>query len=112
MGSEGRGLRAAHGADRAAAAATAIEEVGAIRFEAADAGAGGHGQPFEHGAALRVDASQLAFFGLPGAVPELAVDPGHAGHEAVRLDAPDHRARGRIDLVDLAVAVLPDPQAA
>ena len=49
---------------------------------------------------------------FPGAVPELAVDPGDAGDEAVGLDRAEHRPGLRIDLVDLAVAVLADPERA
>ncbi|MCY1527517.1 hypothetical protein D9M68_625850 [compost metagenome] len=45
-------------------------------------------------------------------MPEFAVDPGHAGDEAVRLDGAADRARRRVDLVDLAVAVLAHPEAA
>ena len=66
-----------------------------------------HLQALEHLAALRVDAAQLALVALPGAVPQLAVDPGHAGDEAVGLDRAQDRAGRGIDLVDLAVAVLP-----
>ena len=61
---------------------------------------------------LRIDPAQLAFIGFPGAVPELAVDPGDAGDEAVRLDGAQDRAGLRIDLMDLAVAMLPDPERA
>ena len=105
-------FRTAHGADLAARAAAAIEEVGAVGLEAADAGAARHLQPLEHGAALRVDAADVALVAFPGAVPQLAVDPGHAGDEAVGLDGAQDGAGLGIDLVDLAIAVLPDPQAA
>ena len=43
-------------------------------------------------------------------MPQLAVDPGHAGHEAVRFDRAQDRARIGIDLVDLAAGVIADPQ--
>ena len=43
-------------------------------------------------------------------MPELAVDPGDAGDEAVGLDGAEDRAGLGIDLMDLAVAVLPDPE--
>src|SRR6202035_2406588 len=45
-------------------------------------------------------------------VPELAVDPGHAGDEAVGLDGAQDRSGLRIDLIDFAGAVVPDPQRA
>src|SRR5688500_5601721 len=105
-------IRSAHGADLSARAAAAVEAVGAVGLEPADAGAARHLQPLEHRAALRVDPAQIALVALPGAVPQLAVDPGHAGDEAVGLDGAQDRVGLGIDLVDLAIAVLPDPQAA
>src|SRR5438045_784315 len=45
-------------------------------------------------------------------MPELAVDPGDAGHEALAFDGAKYRARVRIDLMDLALAVLSDPERA
>ena len=45
-------------------------------------------------------------------MPELAVDPGDAGDEAVGLDGAKDRACLGIDLVDLPVAILPDPERA
>ena len=60
----------------------------------------------------RVDAADVALVAFPGAVPQLAVDPGHAGDEAVGLDGAQDGAGLGIDLVDLAIAVLPHPQAA
>src|SRR6185369_9505630 len=106
---EGSGT--AHGADLAALAAAGIEEVGAVGLEPAHARARGHLEAFEDGAALGIDATDLALVAFPRAVPQLAVDPRHAGHEAVRFDRAQHRARRRVDAVDLAIAVLPDPQA-
>src|SRR6516225_1358521 len=105
-------LRPAHGAHLAAASAAAIEQAGAIGLEPADAGAGGHLQALEHRAVGRVDVAQLALVAFPGAVPQLAVDPGHARDEAVGGDGAQDGAGGRVDLVDAAVAVLADPQAA
>jgi hypothetical protein len=54
--------------------------------------------------------AQFALVGFPGAVPEFVTDPGDAGDEAVRLDGAKNRAGLRIDLMDLAVAVLGDPE--
>src|SRR5215212_1074073 len=54
-----------HGADLAARAAAAIEQVRAVRLEAADAGAGRHLEALEHGAVGRVDATDLADVALP-----------------------------------------------
>ena len=104
-------FRTSHGADLSARAAAGVEEVGSVGLEPADADAGRHLQPLEDGAARGIDAADLALVAFPGAVPQLAVDPGHAGDEAVRLDRADDGTRVGIDLVDLAVAVLPDPEA-
>ena len=43
-------------------------------------------------------------------MPELAVDPGDPGDEAVGLDGAKNRAGLGIDLMDLTVAILPDPE--
>ena len=53
---------------------------------------------------------QLALVTFPGGVPELAIDPGDTGDEAVGLDGAKDGACLRIDLVDLAVPVLSDPE--
>src|SRR5262245_39410521 len=43
-------------------------------------------------------------------MPELAVNPSDAGDEAVRFDRAKDRACLRIDLMGLAVTILPDPE--
>jgi len=43
-------------------------------------------------------------------VPQLAVDPGDAGDEAIGFDGTKHRPGFRIDLMDLAATVLADPE--
>ena len=45
-------------------------------------------------------------------MPEFAIDPGHAGDEAVRFDRAENRARFRIDLINLALAIVTYPQRA
>ena len=59
---------------------------------------------------LGIDAPHVALVALPGAVPELAVDPGDAGDEAIGLDGAEHGSGLGIDLVDPAVAMLADPE--
>src|SRR5204863_3098483 len=105
------GTGPAHGADLAAFAAARIEEVGAVGLEPAHAGPRGHLESIEHGAAVGIDAADLAVVAFPRAVPQLAVDPRHAGDEAVRFDRAQHRAGRGVDAVDLAIAVLADPEA-
>src|SRR5262245_35462488 len=82
----GTTLRTSHGADLAARAAAAVKKILAVGFETADADAARHREPLEHYTALRVDPAQLAFVAFPGAVPQLAVDPRHAGDESVGFD--------------------------
>src|SRR5262249_40435397 len=53
---------------------------------------------------------QFALVTFPGAVPEFIVDPGHSGDEAVGLDGAKDRPCLRIDLMNLAVPILPDPE--
>mmetsp|Transcript_23675 Transcript_23675/g.56340 ORF Transcript_23675/g.56340 Transcript_23675/m.56340 type:complete len:258 (-) Transcript_23675:185-958(-) len=95
-----------------AAAAAGVEVAAAVGLQPADEQAGGHVQALLHRAAGRIDAADLAGLALPGAVPELAVHPGHAGHKAVGLQRAANRAGGRVDLMDLARAVFAHPQAA
>jgi hypothetical protein len=45
-------------------------------------------------------------------VPELSVDPGDAGDEALGLDRAKNRSGLRIDLIDLPVSILPHPERA
>ena len=58
-------LRTSHGTDLSARTAAAMEEVRPVGLQAADADALRHREPLEHGAALRVDAAELALVGLP-----------------------------------------------
>ncbi|CAM5442605.1 hypothetical protein [Rhodanobacter lindaniclasticus] len=76
------------------------------------AGARRHVELLQHLAGGRVDPPQAALVVLPGAVPALVVDPGDAGDEAVGFDRAQDRAGRGIDLVDLAPAILADPQRA
>src|SRR5262245_10504056 len=108
----GFGFGLAHGAYLAAAGAAAVEDAGAVGLHAAHRDAGRELEPLEDLARVRIDAAQLALLGFQGRVPELAVRPGHAGDEAIRLDrAQDGAGRG-VDLVDLARAVLAHPERA
>src|SRR5262249_226727 len=94
-----------YGADLSARSASAIKKIRAVGFEAADEGALRHRETLEHCAILGVDAPDVAFVAFPGAVPQLAFDPGHAGDEAIGLDGAPDRASVRIDLVDFPIAV-------
>src|SRR5206468_8427636 len=58
----------------------------------------------------RIDAPDRALVPLPGSMPELAPHPGHAGDEAVGLDRPDGLSGFGVDLMDLSVPILADPE--
>src|SRR5450631_544038 len=103
-------LRPSYRAHFAAVAAAAEERVATVRLESRHADAGRHVDLLQNLAGLRIDPAQFAFVGFPGAVPEFAVDPGHAGDEAVRLDGANDRPGLRIDLMNPAVAMLPNPE--
>src|SRR5581483_10685995 len=100
----------AHGSHLTAAATAAEERVAAVRLKPRYADARRHVDLLEDFARLRIDPAQLALIGFPGAVPEFVVDPGDAGDEAVRLERAKDRTGLRIDLMDLAVAMLTDPE--
>src|SRR5476649_1050779 len=96
----------------AAASAPAEEPIAAIGLESRHAHAGRHLEPLQLLACFRIDAPQIALVAFPGAVPELAVDPGHSGDEALGFDGAEDRAGLGIELVDLPVAMLPHPERA
>ena len=56
------------------------------------------------------DSPQIALVTFPGAMPELSVDPGDPGDEAVGLDSVKNRPCWWIDLMDLSVAILRHPE--
>src|SRR5262249_39670531 len=89
---------------------SAEELIAAIRLEPRNMHAGRHLEPVEDLSRSRIDSPHIALVTFPGAVPELSVDPGDPGHEAVGLDRPKNRPCLRVDLMDLPVPILPDPE--
>jgi hypothetical protein len=69
-----------------------------------------HLEAFQNVSRSRIDVPQLALVTFPGAVPEFAVDPGDPGNEAVGLNRAKNSPCLWIDLKDLPVAMLPDPE--
>src|SRR6185503_9030061 len=111
---ERRLLRVAPGpADRPdlpAPSASAEELLAAVGLEPRDEHSGRHLQGLQHFPRSGIDPSQVALVAFPGAVPELAVDPGDTRDEAVGLDRAENRSGLGIDLIDLAVPILSDPE--
>src|SRR5205809_1920973 len=70
----------------------------------------GHLEPLQDLSRSRIDSPQIALVTFPGAVPELAIDPGDAGDEAVGLDRAKDRPCLGIDLINLPVAILSHPE--
>jgi hypothetical protein len=58
----------------------------------------------------RIDSPQITLITFPCGVPELSIDPGDPGDEAVRLDSTKNCACVGIDLMDLPIPILPDPE--
>src|SRR5215510_15513821 len=112
LAAAGRGLSPGS-ADRShlpGASASAEELVAAIGLEPRHTRSTWHLEPLQDLSGSRIDAPHIALVTFPGAVPELAVDPGDPGDDAVRLDGAKDRARLGIDLMDLAVPMLAYPE--
>src|SRR6185312_10774405 len=105
-----RALGTADDPQLAAAAAAAEEVVTAVRLEARHADARRHLDLLQDFTALRVDLPQLTLVAFPRRVPELAVRPRDARDESIGLDGAQNRPGRRIDLMDLAGAILSDPE--
>src|SRR5262249_11145400 len=93
-----------------AISASTKELIAAIGLEARHAYSGRHLELLQDLSGPRIDPPQIALVPFPSAVPELAVDPGDPGDEAVRLDGAENRPGLGIDLMDLAVPILPHPE--
>ena len=93
-----------------AASASAEELIAAIGLEPRHEYSGRHLEPLQDLSRSRIDSPQIALVIFPGGVPELSVDPGDSGDEAVGLDGAKNRPCLRIDLMDLPVLILPHPE--
>jgi hypothetical protein len=69
-----------------AAPAAAEELIAAVGLEPRHAQSGRHVEPLQDLSGARIYPPQIALVAFPGAVPELAVDPGDPSDEAVGLD--------------------------
>src|SRR5258708_1674078 len=102
--------RPADGSHLPAASAAAEELIAAIGLEPRHAHSRRHLEPLQNLSRLRIYPPHIALVTFPGAVPELSVDPGDPGDEAVGLDGAKNRPCVGIDLIDLPVPILPDPE--
>ena len=93
-----------------APSSSAEEQIAAIGLEPRNTHSRWHLQPLQDFSRSRFDSPQIALVAFPGAVPELAVDPGDAGDEAVGLDRAENRPCLGIDLMDLPIAILSHPE--
>ncbi len=93
-----------------APASSAEELIAAIGLEPRNAHSGRHLEPLQDLSRSRIDPPQFALVTFPGAVPELSVDPGDPGDEAVGLDRAKNCPCLGIDLMDLPVPILPHPE--
>src|SRR5262245_52849357 len=106
----GAAFGAAHRLHLAATSASAEEQIAAIGLEPRNAHAGRHVERLQNLSRSRIDSPQIALVTFPGAVPQLSVDPGDPGDEAIGLNRAKNRPCLGIDLIDLPVPVLPHPE--
>jgi hypothetical protein len=96
--------------DLPGSAISAEKLVGAIGLKAGNPNPVGHIEPLKDFSGLRIDAPQITLITVPGGVPELTVDPGNSGDEAVGLDGAKNGSGFGIDLMDLSIAILAHPK--
>src|SRR5512138_1630137 len=103
--SRGASLGPANGSDLPASASSAKEPIAAVGLESGHDNSPRHLELLQDFSRSRIDSPHIAFITFPGAVPQLAVNPGDAGDEPVRLDGANDRTCLGIDLMNLAVPI-------
>src|SRR5581483_11428672 len=93
-----------------AAATTAEEQIASTGFEPGHGHSSRHLERLQHLSRSSIDSPQIALVLFPRAVPQLRVDPADSRDEAVGLYGAQDLTRVRIDLVDLPLPILPDPE--
>src|ERR1700752_3886745 len=106
----GASLGPAHRSPLAGPFSSAEELIGAIGLEPGHADSRRHLQPFENLSGSRINSPQITLVTFPGGVPQLSVDPGDPGDEAVGLDGAKNGAGVGTDFMNLAVPILSDPK--
>src|SRR3954447_2271659 len=105
-----RSLRPPNGSYLSAASAAAEEPAAAVRVQPRHSYSGRHLHILQHISGLGIDSPQLALVTFRAAVPQLAIDPGDTGDEAVRLDGAKNSPCFWIDLMNFPGPILPDPK--
>src|SRR6266540_4792905 len=100
----------ADGPHLAAVSSSAEEQIAAIGLEPRNTHSRRHLEPLQDFSRSRIDSPQIALVTFPGGVPELSVDPGDPGDEAVGVEGAKNRACLGIDLINLPVPILPHPE--
>ena len=93
-----------------APASSTEELIAAVGLEPRNAHSGRHLEHFQGFSRSRIDPPQIALVIFPRAVPQLSVEPGDPGDEALGLDRAKNRPGFGIDLMDLPLPVLPHPE--
>src|SRR5262245_16354044 len=96
----------------AAASTTAVERVAAVRLKPRNTDARRHIDLLKDFARLRINPAQFALIRFPSAVPEFVAEPSNAGDEPIRLYGTQDCAGLRVDLVNLTIAILANPERA
>src|SRR5208337_3496902 len=90
----------ADGSELPAPSSAAEKPITAIGLEPRHAHSRRHLEPLQDLSRSRIDSPHIALVTFPGTVPELAIDPGVPGDDAVGLDGAKNRPRLGIDLMD------------
>jgi hypothetical protein len=84
--------------------------IGAVGLKTRNPDTVGHIELLKNFSGPRIDSPQIALVTVPGGVPEISVDPGYSGDEAVGLDGAENGSGVGIDLMDLSIAILAHPK--
>ena len=99
-----------NGSQLPAPSSAAEEPVAAVGLDPRHVHSGRHLEPFQDLSRSGIHSPQFALVTFPGAVPQLAIDPGDPGDEAVGFDGAKERPCLGIDLMDLPVPILSHPE--
>jgi hypothetical protein len=108
--SRGASPGSADGSHLPAASASAKEPIATIGLEPRHTHSRRHLELLQDLSRSRIDPPHVALVAFPSAVPELAVDPGDPGNDAVGFDGAKNGSCFGIDLMDLPISVLPCPE--